>query len=366
MFFSGLEDPRGENRRHLLGDIVFIACCAVICGAESWDDIELYGQSKLEWLETQLSLPHGIPSDDTFRRVFNALDPKKFEEAFRSWISELASRVAGDIIAIDGKRLRGAFRASKESLIHQVSAWSCHHQLVLGQVRTDSKSNEITAIPELLKLLDIKGAVITIDAMGTQKKIAKQIVEQGADYVLALKGNHSTLQRDVIDYFSYLQQQGLSVPVDCVHESVDKGHGRLEVRRCEVVTDIEWLQDRSRWAGLRSLIKIQSEVQHLKEQRTTTETRYYISSLTHSAETFSHIIRSHWQIENNLHWVLDVCFSEDASLIHSPNAAENFSLLRKIALGLLKQDSTKGSLKRAGWSNSFLLSIISSLHSHMS
>lgn len=364
--FSHIEDPRKNNSRHLLSEILFIACCAVICGAESWDDIELYGKSKLEWLQTFLSLPHGIPSDDTFRRIFSALNPSTFEESFRNWIKTLVSNVQGDIIPIDGKRLRGAFRASGSNVIHQVSAWSCKYQLVLGQVKTEDKSNEITAIPELLKLLDIKGAVITIDAMGTQKEITGQVVKQEGDYVLALKGNHSILHKDVIDYFDDLQHPHTAACAASVHETVDKGHGRLEIRQCEVVTDLEWLEERSQWAGLSALIKVQSVTEQLKTGHVSSETRYYISSLSHSAEDFLEIIRAHWQIENNLHWVLDVSFSEDASLIHTPNAAENFSLLRKIALILLKKDETQGSLKskrkRAGWDNQFLLSLLEHLN----
>lgn len=364
--FQQVEDPRADNRSHKLSDVLFIACCAVICGAESWDDIELYGRSKFEWLKGILELPHGIPSDDTFRRVFTLLNPEVFEEAFRAWISSLVSCVSGDIIPIDGKRLRGAFRASKENVIHQVSAWSCNHQLVLGQVKTESKSNEITAIPKLLKLLDIKGAVVTIDAMGTQKNIAAQIIEQGGDYLLALKGNHGTLQQDVSEYFDYIEQKGLLERVADSSETIDKGHGRLETRHCRIVTDIEWLEGREQWVGLNTLVEIRSLTEHLSEGRTTSETRYYISSLERSAEEFQSIVRAHWQIENNLHWVLDVSFSEDASLIHTPNAAENFSLLRKIALVLLKKDKTKGSLKgkrkRAGWNNDFLLSLLSLLN----
>ena len=248
------------------------------------------------------------------------------------------------------------------SVIHQVSAWSCNHQLVLGQIKTESKSNEITAIPKLLKLLDIKGAVVTIDAMGTQKGIAAQLIDQEGDCLLALKGNHGTLQQDVSEYFDYIEQKGLHERLADDSETIDKGHGRLETRRCRIVTDIEWLEGREKWAGLNTLVEIRSVTEYLSEGRTSTETRYYISSLNRTAADFQEIVRAHWQIENNLHWVLDVSFSEDASLIHTPNAAENFSLLRKIALILLKKDKTKGSLKgkrkRAGWNNDFLLSLL--------
>lgn len=361
--FKNINDPRQKNRRHQLSDILFIACCAVICGANSWDDIEEYGHSKIEWLKTLLVLPHGIPSDDTFRRVFSMLEPKAFENAFRSWIKTLISDVVGDVIPIDGKRLRGAFRASKTNVIHEVSAWSCTHQLVLGQVKTEAKSNEITAIPELLKLLDIKGSIITIDAMGTQKKIAQQVITQEADYVLALKGNQSTLHENVKEHFEQLNvEQELILDS---YKDIDKGHGRLTTRRCDVITDIGWLKGCKDWSNLSSVIRLQCETTYLVDHHVTTETRYYISSLEKSAQDIESIIRAHWQIENKLHWVLDVTFSEDACLIHTPNAAENFSLLRKIALTLLKKDTSKGSLKgkrkRAGWNNEFLLGLLAHL-----
>ena len=361
--FKDIVDPRRTNRRHLLSDILFIACCAVICGAESWDDIEEYGHAKIDWLKKLLVLPHGIPSDDTFRRIFTQLEPSAFEQAFRAWIQTLISDVVGDVIPIDGKRLRGAFRATKTNVIHEVSAWSCRHQLVLGQVKTATKSNEITAIPELLELLDIKGAVITIDAMGTQKKIAEQIITQEGDYLLALKGNHSTLHDDVKASFEQLNRPQKASPSS--YEYVEKGHGRLTTRRCDVVTDIDGLEGSKDWANLRSIIRLQCETTHLVDHQTTTETRYYISSLEKSGEETEAIIRSHWHIENKLHWVLDVTFSEDDCLIHTPNAAENFSLLRKIALTLLKKDTSKGSLKgkrkRAGWNNEFLLELLTHL-----
>ncbi len=366
--FAGVEDPRKQNISHKLEDILFIACCAVICGAEGWDDIELYGKSKQEWLEKFLELPYGIPSDDTFRRVFALIKPTEFEQSFRQWIQALIQHLSGDVIPIDGKRLRGAFRASKDSVIHEVSAWSCQHQLVLGQVKTEAKSNEITAIPELLKLLDIQGAVITIDAMGTQKNIASCIVEQQANYVLALKGNHSTLHEDVADYFNYLdKQKDTSALIADSYEDIDKGHGRLETRHCQIVQNIDWLEGKEQWAGLCSLVKIHSTTEHLLDGHVSEDIRYYISSLSCPAKDMLEIVRAHWQIENKLHWVLDVSFSEDDSLIHLPKAAENFSLLRKIAMTMLRRDSSKGSIKgkrkRAGWDNDFLLSLLQTLNS---
>lgn len=362
--FSGIADPRGSNASHPLSSVLFIALCAVISGAESWEDIELYGQSKQEWLLSLLPLPHGLPSDDTYRRVFSMLSPEAFETAFECWIQSLATYLGGDVIPIDGKRIRGAFRCGSENVIHQVSAWSCRHQLVLAQVSTDDKSNEITAIPELLKLLDIEGATITLDAMGTQKAIAAQIIDQKGDYLLALKGNHEHLHEAAKEYFAYLetptgQQQRL--PAD-FYESVDKGHGRLEHRRCWVVREIDWLDERADWKGLCSLVKLESVRERLATGECSTETRYYLSSLQESAQLIEEKIRSHWSIENKLHWVLDVSFREDASAIHDKNAAQNFSLLRKIALILLKQDASKGSIKgkrkKAGWDDNFLLQAI--------
>ena len=362
--FKGIPDPRGDNARHPLSSVLFIALCAVISGADSWDDIELYALSKKDWLPALISLPHGLPSDDTYRRVLSALSPSAFEAAFQRWIQTLVSNVVGDVIPIDGKRIRGAFRCDSENIIHQVSAWSCQHQLVLGQVKTDDKSNEITAIPELLKLLDIEGATITLDAMGTQKAIAQQIIEQKGDYLLALKGNHETLHESVRDYFEHLTTsvgQQIRAPAD-FYESVDKGHGRLENRRCWVVQSLDWLEERNDWKGLRSLVKIEASRETLSTGHCSTETRYYLSSLNESAQVVEHKIRSHWEVENKLHWTLDVSFGEDASSIHDVNAAQNFSLLRKIALVSLKQDSSKGSIKgkrkKAGWDNDFLLEVI--------
>ncbi|MCL4167518.1 UNVERIFIED_CONTAM: hypothetical protein GTU68_008425, partial [Idotea baltica] len=345
--FDGLDDPRGHNARHPLSSILFIALCAVISGADSWEDIELYGRSKEPWLMSLLPLPHGLPSDDTYRRVFSALLPDAFETTFRKWIQTLISSLSGDVIPIDGKRIRGAFRSDSDNVIHQVSAWSCQHQLVLGQVKTHDKSNEITAIPELLELLDIEGATITIDAMGTQKAIAAQIIEQKGDYLLALKSNHENLHNSVVDYFEHLSTpvgQQTRLPAD-IYESVDKGHGRLEQRRCSVVQTLDWLDERKEWEGLCSIIRLECSRTILATNEESNETRYYISSLTESAEMVERKIRSHWEIENKLHWTLDVSFGEDASAIHDENAAQNFSLLRKIALTLLKQDSSKGSIK---------------------
>lgn len=364
--FSDLTDPRGDNVRHPLPSILFIALCAVISGAESWEDIELYARSKQERLCSLLPLPHGLPSDDTYRRVFSALSPATFETAFRKWIQTLVSSLAGDVIPIDGKRIRGAFRCGSGNVIHQVSAWSCQHQLVLGQVKTDDKSNEITAIPELLALLDIEDATITIDAMGTQKAIAQQIIEQKGHYLLALKGNHENLCASVTDYFQHLSTtagQQTRAPAD-VYESVDKGHGRLEHRRCSVVQTLDWLDERKEWKGLCSIIRLDSSREILATGECSHETRYYISSLTESAKMIERKIRSHWEIENKLHWTLDVSFAEDASAIQDENAAQNFSLLRKIALILLKRDSSKGSIKakrkKAGWDDSFLFHLIES------
>lgn len=367
--FEGLDDPRGDNHRHPLPSVLFIALCAVISGAESWEDIALYARSKQKWLLSIASLPHGLPSKSTYQRVFSALSPLEFEKAFRAWIQTLVSSLAGDVIPIDGKRIRGAFRCHSENVIHQVSAWSCQHQLVLGQVKTDDKSNEITAIPELLALLDIEGATITIDAMGTQKAIAKQIVDQKGEYLLALKGNHENLCTSVMDYFDHLSTAaGKQTRASAdVYESVDKGHGRLEQRRCSVVQTLDWLDERNEWECLGSIIRLESSREILATGECSQESRYYISSLTESAETIERKIRCHWEIENKLHWTLDVSFAEDASAIHDENAAQNFSLLRKIAMTLLKQDSSKGSIKakrkKAGWDDNFIFQLISSANS---
>jgi predicted transposase YbfD/YdcC len=367
--FAALEDPRVERTKlHSLRSIVTIALCAVIGGAESWDDIAEFGETKAAWLGTFLELPNGIPSHDTFNRVFAALDPTQFQSCFLRWMQAVATVLPTDVIALDGKTVRGAADgANGKAPIHLVSAWASANRLVLGHIKVTDKSNEITAIPELLRALALNGCLVTIDAMGCQKEIARQIVEQGGAYVLALKENQPQLFEEVQATFAQARDR---VFVDLVEDharSVGKGHGRLEIRRHSVIADpdiLAWLHDEYAWPGLAAIGKVEAE-RRIGETRTT-QTRYYLLSRPVSAKDFGSAVRSHWGIENQLHWTLDVTFGEDHSRIRAGDAAENFATLRKLALNLLRHTQTKRlSLKakrlKAGWDNAYLLQILGAL-----
>lgn len=361
--FETLEDPRTEYLiEHRLLDIVALTICAVVCGAEGWEDIEAYGRSKLEWLETFLELPNGIPSHDTISRVFARLEPSKLQECFVSWVKAVAQLSEGEVIAIDGKSVRHSYDKGKgPSAIHMVSAWASENRLALGQVKVADKSNEITAIPQLLDILDIQGCIVTIDAMGAQKEIAKQITEQGADYVLSLKGNQGNLHEDVQQLFDWASKTDFKDIEHEVYQTIEKGHGRLEKRRYYLLGNVEHLVDAHQWVGLKRVGMIESE-RHIKDKPTTTERRYYLTSLNGGVERFARASRGHWGIENRLHWSLDVVFREDDSRIRSDHAPENMTLIRKIALNLLSKESSKGSKKRkrlkAGWDNDFLIQVL--------
>lgn len=355
-YFENIPDYRiSRNKKHLLSDVIILSILAVICGAESWNSIEEFGKTKIDFLRTFLKLPNGIPSHDTIHRVFSNLRPKVFEELFVKWVEDIKDdSIKKEVISIDGKCIRGSKDSfHRQSPIHMVSAWASENELVLGQIKVDKKSNEITAIPQLLKLLDIEGSVITIDAMGTQTHIAEMIVENKADYILAVKANHLELLEQVQGRFG--QQSPCSV--DCVME---KGHGRIETRTCEVITNLDFVDNRIFWKGLKSIVKITSSREI--NQKKTTEVRYYMSSLEASSAEFNRFIRQHWGIENKLHWSLDMVFDEDRQRKRSKNAANNFSYIRKIALNTLKKDSSKGSLVtkrlKAGWDNKFLLTLL--------
>src|ERR1035437_1618043 len=337
-YFAELHDPRVErNREHLLEEILLIAIAAVLSGAESCNDIAEYGKAKQEWLKTFLTLPSGIPSHDTFNRVFAALDPLEMEKGFVAWVSSIAKLTAGEVVAIDGKALCGSRESGKKTLVHMVSAWAEGNGLVLAQRKVDEKSNEITAIPKLLDALELSGTVVTIDAMGCQRDIAKRIIEKKADYVLAVKDNQGLLAEQVRDSF-------LLLDADAVAEQIDCGHGRVEQRRCSVITDLSLIEKAAEWASLQGLVRIQAERYHKATGKTERETRFYITSLKADAERLNRTIRQHWGIENKLHWVLDVGFAEDRCRKRAGHAAQNFSILNRIALNLLKQDksSTRG------------------------
>jgi predicted transposase YbfD/YdcC len=329
-------------------DILLLSICAVISGAEGWEDIEDFGKLKLDWLRKYRPFEQGIPRHDTIARVIYRLKPEEIEEAFHNWISTLIKFTGCDVIAIDGKTARRSFQTrERTNPLHAVSAWSCQHQLVLGQVAVDHKSNEITAIPELLSLLDIENSIITLDAMGCQKEIAKQIIRSKADYVLALKGNHSGLQSELEAWWHKSVREGLKKEQYSEYTETDMGHGRIEVRHCEqLVVDSQWLAKEYRWAGLKTIIKVTARIEEKASGKTTEETRWYISSLGHNASQAQHAVRSHWQVES-MHWMLDMTFREDESRIRKGNGALVFNVLRKLALNLFKQDdSVKASVAR--------------------
>ena len=361
--FETLEDPRTAYLiEHRLLDIVALTICAVVCGAEGWEDIEAYGRSKLEWLKTFLELPNGIPSHDTVSRVFARLEPSKLQECFVSWVKAIAQLSEGEVIAIDGKSVRHSYDKGKgKGAIHMVSAWASENRLALGQVKVADKSNEITAIPQLLNILDIQGCIVTIDAMGAQKEIANQITEQGADYVLSLKGNQGNLHQDVQQLFDWASKTDFKDIEHELYQTIDKGHGRLEKRRYYLLGNVEYLVDAHQWKGLKRVGMIESE-RHIEGKPTTTERRYYLTSLDGGVERFARASRGHWGIENRLHWSLDVVFREDDSRIRSDHSPENMTLIRKIALNLLSKESSKGSKKRkrlkAGWDNDFLIQVL--------
>ena len=361
--FSSLKDPRIQAKtRHKLIDIIIITICASICGADEWTEVVDYGKAKHAWLKTFLELPGGIPSHDTFGRVFSLLRPEEFERCFVSWIHAVFKISDGQTVPIDGKTLRRSYeRSSNKAAIHMVGAWAAQSGLALGQVRTEDKSNEIKAIPELLKLLEIKGCIVTIDAMGCQKEIARQIVDHEADYVLALKGNQGNLHKDIALFFEHAQQCEFRDIAHQSYETTDGDHGRVEVRRYVTISDLDWLDDRSNWKNLRLIGMVHSE-RHIGD-KITREARYYISSLPNDVKRFASAVRDHWTIENQLHWVLDIAFREDDNRVRDRNAAANLAILRRFALSLCKQEKTakvgiKTKRKRAGWNNEYLLTLL--------
>lgn len=365
--FGHLTDPRIERtKEHKLSDIVVIAICAIIAGADGWVAVETFGHAKEKWLRTFLELPNGIPSHDTFGRVFGLLDPTEFEQAFSQWVAAARETLKGQIIALDGKSLRRSYdQVLGKSAIHMVSAWATAQRLVLGQRKINAKSNEISALPELLKVLAIEGCIVTIDAMGCQTEIAETIIQHGADYVLAVKENQGKLYEDVQDLFAGADEVAFrEVPHDFERE-VTKDHGRLEIRECWILSAPEYLEYVRRveaWKNLRSIVRICTEVRH-EQTMLSRETRYFISSLAGSAQDMIHAVRGHWGIENGLHWVLDVTFREDDSRVRKENAPENFAVLRHIALNVLNRarkgkDSIKTMRLRAGWDETYLAKLL--------
>jgi predicted transposase YbfD/YdcC len=367
--FGTLTDPRKERaRRHELLDILILAVCAVICDCNSWVDIAQFCRIRLDWFRSFLHLPNGIPSHDTFGRVFARLNPLEFEHCFILWAEGLREALGGEFINLDGKTLRRSHdHASGKTPIHMVSAWAGANNLVLGQLKVADKSNEITAIPELLKIVALKGCLVTIDAIGTQKEIAAEIRCQEADYVLALKANQKLLYEGVEESFKAGLATNFKDIAHDYYETVDKNHGRLETRRYWTISDsdhMKYLDPKGEWQDLKSIGMVEAE--RLIQGEISRETRYYLCSRSGKAQEFAQAVRSHWGIENSLHWVLDVDFREDDNRVRQGYAAENFAVLRRLALNLIKQEPTfrrsvRGRRLAASWSADYLLRVLTSI-----
>ncbi|MBD2365392.1 ISAs1 family transposase [Anabaena minutissima FACHB-250] len=362
--FLGIEDPRiDRTKRHNLIDIMTIAICAVICGADGWVAVETYGCAKYEWLKTFLELPNGIPSHDTFARVFAQINPQQFESCFINWMKSIHQITNGEVVAIDGKTLRGSYdKSSERSAIKIVSAWATTSKLVLGQVKVNEKSNEITAIPELLKVLELSGFIVTIDAIGCQKEIVRLITQQDADYVITLKKNQGNLYDEVEKLFQAVISTGFEGIEHSTYKTEERGHGRDEIRHYVMLSQIQSrLNPDSVWSNFKSVGMVES-VRSLNGE-TTVETHYFISSLESNAKQFGNSIRSHWGVENSLHWVLDVALREDECRIRKDNAPQNFAILRHIAVNLLGQEKrVKRGIKNkqflAGLDNNYLARVL--------
>lgn len=363
--FATLTDPRVERtKHHSLIDIISIAICAVICGADSWVGVEAFGKAKHAWLQCYLALPNGIPSHDTFGRVFAALDAAQFHQHFITWVQAIWPRELGEVITLDGKTLRGSHdRTIGKDAIHLVSVWAQQSRLVLAQRAIDTKSNEITAIPAILQVLDLKGCTVTIDAMGCQTAIARQIVQQGGEYVLAVKDNQEQLHTDIADTFRYVADDNWVGVAHAHTRTVEAGHGRIETREYWLITEPDYLRflnphDAWREVGAIGMVMRERTIAGVSTQ----ETGYYLLSGTPTIERFARAVRGHWGIENCVHWVLDVTFQEDASRVRKGDGAQNFAVLRHIALNLLRRETSAGSIAtkrfRAALDDSFLLQVL--------
>ena len=363
--FSQIEDPRGlQGRRHKFTDIMAISILAMICGSDEWTEIEEYGKCKRDFLEEILELPNGIPSHDTFGRVFSIIEPSSFEKYFRLWVNDLCE-MCGELVNFDGKTLRRSYSTDDDkAAIHMVSAWANANNMVLGQVKVEDKSNEITAIPRLLEMLDLSGATVTIDAMGCQTEIAEGIINNGADYILAVKGNQGDLYEEITESFEKVGGTNQAQS----HTTENKGHGRLEQRTAYALAAEQWLSSEimSKWMALQTIVKIETNTTFMngkKKGQTRQETRYYISSLRPDSAWHNILIRNHWGIENKLHWVLDVAFREDDCRVRKGYAAQNMAILRHIALNKLKNEKShkrgiKNKRKKAGWDDDYLLKVL--------
>lgn len=362
--FDELQDPRenNHNRRHNFRDIIVIALLGTICGCDTWVEICVFAKARIDWLKTFLELPNGIPSHDTFGRVFALLDSEKFEACFCAWIDSLSIDIVNEIISIDGKTLRGSHNRNKgQKPLHLVSAWAAKNRILLGQVKTEEKSNEIKAIPELLDVINVKGSIVTIDAMGCQQEIAKKIVDQGADYVLSLKENQPSLYKDVAAIFELAEQRQYKKMLNKRKLEKVKNHGRVETRRYTLITAREQEMFGLRWPHLQGLgmLEVVRTVNHQVER----SKRFFVTSLAEDIDGFMRAVRQHWNVEINLHWSLDVSFKEDLNRTRIGNAAENLAIVRRIALNLLKQETSSkvgiaARRKRAGWDNEYLMQVL--------
>lgn len=365
-FFNLLPDPRANNIRHRLIDILVMALCAMICGADGWQDMQDFARAKAKWFATFLDLDHGVPSADTFRRVLSSLNPEAFERCFMKWMQAVVDQSQGKLLAIDGKSIRRSFDQGwdKSGMAHMVSAFVACNGQSLGQLKTQGRGGELEGIKQLLGLIDLRGATVSIDAIGCQKTIARKIVDGGGDYLLAVKENQKALHRRVqVEMDDLIRRQFKGTWHDR-HQDTDAGHGRIETRKVWVTDDLSWLKQASAWPGLKSVVVIESQ-REVIGQDTSVQRRYYISSLEPDAAALARAIRGHWSIENSLHYVLDVSFGEDDSRIRRGHGAENVSRLRRMALNLLKaadkhtkRKSIKGRRKIAGWDHQFLLNLI--------
>jgi len=357
--FGTIDDPRSHiNQQHDIVDILLIGIISVICGAETWKQMVEFSSSKEVFLRKFLKLKNGIPSEDTINRLFSSIDSDQFESCFTEWVNSISQITKGQVIAIDGKTIRGAKSKGKKSPVHMVSAWANENNIVLGQVRVNEKSNEITAIPQLIEKLMIEDCIVTIDAMGTQTDIAENIINNGADYILAVKNNQKQLSEEIKDEFKFSK-------VSDTNTNIDYGHGRIETRKCSVISDFLFIKNKgNKWKNLNQIIRIESLREFKNSDKADEKSiRYYISSLENNAEQYQQNIRSHWGVENKLHWTLDVGFSEDASRKRNKNAAQNYSILLKIALNLLKNEKTEkqgitGKRLKAGWNEDYLLKVL--------
>lgn len=365
--FAAISDPRtGNAKQHVLLDIIVIAICAAVCGADTWVEVEVWGKANHPWLRTFLDLPNGIPSHDTFRRVFILLDARQFRRCFLHWIRAVRKLTQGQIVAIDGKKLRRSHdRACGKHALTMVSAWATANRVVLGQLRVNAKSNEMKVIPELLKLLDLTGCIVTLDALNCQTQIAQQIRAQKANYVLAVKDNQGHLYEDLKDLFAEcLLENFHQVPHD-YHRTVNKGHGRIEIRECWTLSDsefLDYLHQRQQWSGLQTVALVRAE--RRQNAKRSVALRYYISSLANDARRILKSVRQHWGIENRLHWVLDIAFREDESRMRKGNSPENFAVVRHIAHALLKQErsekiGTKAKRLKAACDRDYLIKVLS-------